>query len=398
MQNRKQKILTTAVATALAASLLIGGGTFAYLQDNTDDVVNNFNTNQVTVDLEETTENDYEIIPGTEEAKDPKVTVNNTVDSYVYVEVTDATDGLVDYEIAEGWTKLDGYDNVYYREVAADAEVKEFYVLDGNKVTYDASLTNTDMVDAEGNLKEGLALTFKAYAIQKEPFADAVAAWEGKETQFVEDEESLKAALEAGGDVVVNADVALDYTNVTGPADGSSPMMVITADTTLDLQGTVAPNTATTTASLPTTPVVMSIESGTTVIDGDGTISAEAGTNNSYGINVNGGNLVINGGNYYGAMTAVQVQKGSLTINGGFFDLAPTIKSLAPSFSKYLVNCIDDAYKDGSATVTITGGTFVNFDPSVSPEGVGTSYVADGYTVVSETQGNGDVWYTVVPA
>ena len=398
MQNRKQKILTTAVATALAASLLIGGGTFAYLQSETDDVVNNFNTNQVTVDLEETTENDYEIIPGTEEAKDPKVTVNNTVDSYVYVEVTDATDGLVDYEIAEGWTKLDGYDNVYYREVAADAEVKEFYVLDGNKVTYDASLTNTDMVDAEGNLKEGLALTFKAYAIQKEPFADAVAAWEGKETQFVEDEESLKAALEAGGDVVVNADVALDYTNVTGPADGSSPMMVITADTTLDLQGTVAPNTATTTASLPTTPVVMSIESGTTVIDGDGTISAEAGTNNSYGINVNGGNLVINGGNYYGAMTAVQVQKGSLTINGGFFDLAPTIKSLAPSFSKYLVNCIDDAYKDGSATVTITGGTFVNFDPSVSPEGVGTSYVADGYTVVSETQGNGDVWYTVVPA
>lgn len=398
MQNRKQKILTTAVATALAASLLIGGGTFAYLQDETNDVVNNFETNQVTVDLEETTGNDYNIIPGTEEDKDPKVTVNNTVDSYVYVEVTDATDGLVDYTIAEGWTLLDGYDNVYYREIAVDAEVKEFYVLDGNKVTYDASLTNTDMVDAEGNLKEGLALTFKAYAIQKEPFADAVAAWEGKETQFVEDEESLKAALEAGGDVVVNADVALDYTNVTGPADGSSPMMVITADTTLDLQGTVAPNTATTTASLPTTPVVMSIESGTTVIDGDGTISAEAGTNNSYGINVNGGNLVINGGNYYGAMTAVQVQKGSLTINGGFFDLAPTIKSLAPSFSKYLVNCIDDAYKDGSATVTITGGTFVNFDPSVSPEDVGTSYVADGYTVVSETQGNGDVWYTVVPA
>lgn len=398
MQNRKQKILTTAVATALAASLLIGGGTFAYLQDNTDDVVNTFKTNQVTVDLTETTENDYEIIPGTEEAKDPKVTVNNTVDSYVFVEVTDATDGLVDYTIAEGWTLLDGYDNVYYREVAADAETKEFYVLSDNKVTYDAALQNSDMVDEDGNLKEGLALTFRAYAIQKEPFADAVAAWDGKETQFVEDEESLKAALEAGGDVVVNADVALDYTNVTGPTDGSSPMMVITADTTLDLQGTVAPNTATTTVSLPTTPVVMSIESGTTVIDGDGTISAEAGTNNSYGINVNGGNLVINGGNYYGAMTAVQVQKGSLTINGGFFDLAPTIKELAPSFSTYLVNCIDAAYKDGSATVTVTGGTFVNFDPSVSPEGAGTSYVADGYTVVSEPQGNGDVWYTVVPA
>ena len=35
--------------------------------------------------------------------KDPKVTVDATVDSYVYVEVTDATKGLVSYVIADGW-------------------------------------------------------------------------------------------------------------------------------------------------------------------------------------------------------------------------------------------------------------------------------------------------------
>ena len=41
--------------------------------------------------------------------KDPKkATVDNTVDSYVYVEITDATEGLVSYAIADGWTKLDG--------------------------------------------------------------------------------------------------------------------------------------------------------------------------------------------------------------------------------------------------------------------------------------------------
>ena len=45
----KKKMTTTALAVALAVLLLIGGGTFAYLQSTTDDVTNNFKTNQVTV-------------------------------------------------------------------------------------------------------------------------------------------------------------------------------------------------------------------------------------------------------------------------------------------------------------------------------------------------------------
>ena len=126
-------------------------------------------------------------------------------------------------------------------------------------------------------------------------------------------------------------------------------------------------------------------------------VSAEAGYNNSYAIQVSGGSLVINSGSYYGAMSAVQVAKGSCIINGGFFDLAPTIKSAAPNFSSYLINCIDSAYADGTATVEIKGGTFVNFDPSKAPEAGSPSFVADGYKVVSETQSNGEVWYTVVP-
>ena len=96
-------------------------------------------------------------------------------------------------------------------------------------------------------------------------------------------------------------------------------------------------------------------------------------------------------------MTAVQVQKGSLEINGGFFDMAPTCKAQVPQYAKYVVNCIDAAWRDGTAKVSIKGGTFVNFDPSANPEGEGTSYVADGYMVVSEAHGS-DTWYTVVKA
>lgn len=71
------------------------------------------------------------------------------MDSYVYVEITDATEGLVSYAIADGWTKLDGYDNIYYREVAANAETKTFSVLAGDSVTYDAALGNSDMMEGD---------------------------------------------------------------------------------------------------------------------------------------------------------------------------------------------------------------------------------------------------------
>jgi len=176
--TKSKKTLTTALAIGLAAVMTIGGGTFAYLHGETQEVKNEFKTNNVIVDLDETTGNQYDIIPGTSQSKDPKVTVTNTIDSYAYVEITDATDGLVTYDIADGWTKLDGYDNVYYREVAANADVKEFYVLKDNTVSYAAKLLNSDMVDENGQLKEGVALTFKAYAVQKTPFDNPVNAFE----------------------------------------------------------------------------------------------------------------------------------------------------------------------------------------------------------------------------
>ena len=95
MERKKKKTLTTALAVAVAALLLIGGGTFAYFQSQSIDVINMFNANKVTVNLTETTGSNYDIIPGTSETKDPKVTVDNSIDAYVYVTVTDNTDGMV---------------------------------------------------------------------------------------------------------------------------------------------------------------------------------------------------------------------------------------------------------------------------------------------------------------
>lgn len=403
MEGKKKKLLTTGLAVALAALLLIGGGTFAYLQGTSQSVKNTFETNKVDVTLTETEgENlgyNYNIIPGTTQPKNPKVIVDNTVDAYVFVEVTDNTYGLVTYEIAEGWNLLGGYENVYYREVAKDAGVKEFSVLKDDKVIYSAALENKDMLNEEGKLKDGIELTFKALAKQKEGFYTAVDAYLGIPISNVATQDEFKDALEsinAGGTIVLTGDVAVV---TSGTGDDLVPQMSISKDMTLDLSGQkLFVDSSVYNETLSYTPALLEVvDEATLTINGNGTINAEAGYNNSYGIDVNGGNLIINGGNYYGALTAIQVTQGSLVINDGFFDLAPTCKAAAPEYAKYVVNCIDDYYKDKTATISITGGTFVNFDPSANPEGEGTSYVAEGYKVVSKEQTNGEIWYTVVP-
>lgn len=138
------------------------------------------------------------------------------------------------------------------------------------------------------------------------------------------------------------------------------------------------------------------------IVDADTTINADdnggikTGENGGYGINVrNGAKLTINGGNYYGGGTAVQVQKGELTINGGIFAVEPYDD---PRYGyNFLLNCIDTAYKNETAKIIVKGGIFKNFNPADNTaEGEHTNFVADGYTVVSMKDGE-DTFYAVLP-
>ena len=133
------------------------------------------------------------------------------------------------------------------------------------------------------------------------------------------------------------------------------------------------------------------------IVDADVIINAttggiNTGTNGGYGINVrNGATLTINGGTYYGGGTAVQVQKGTLIINDGTFACEPYSD---PTYGyKFLINCIDAAWKDGTAKISIKGGTFVKFDPSDSasenPKG---NFCASGYVAVKSGTDDAPVW------
>ena len=139
------------------------------------------------------------------------------------------------------------------------------------------------------------------------------------------------------------------------------------------------------------------------IVDADTTVNANAnggidtGINGGYGINVRkGAKLTINGGYYYGGGTAVQVQEGELTINGGIF----AVEAFGEPYGyNFLLNCLDSAYKNGSAKIIVKGGTFVNFNPADNgAEGEHTNFVADGYTVVSmKDEDSEDTLYEVLP-
>lgn len=205
----------------------------------------------------------------------------------------------------------------------------------------------------------------------------------------VTDEASLRGALALGGEVTLESDIALNvpYYDTTSLV----PILTIVKNTNLNLNGkkiylSLAPNT-----QLLHTPAILCVDGATVEINGDGIIDAEAGDNNSYGINIiNNGSLTVNSGTIYGAITAIQVQKGTLVIKDGFFDFAKTANASAPAESKkYIINAIDANWKNGSAKITIYGGTF-GHNYSVSPEADGKLYLPDGYGVVQE----GD-YYTV---
>ncbi len=104
---------------------------------------------------------------------------------------------------------FNGYDNVYYREVKSSNEKQEFYVLKDNKVTYDAALGNSDMMEGDA-LKDGVALTFKAHAIQSEPFANAVDAYKQMPT-FVSSAADLKEMLQQnGGNIILQDNITVE--------------------------------------------------------------------------------------------------------------------------------------------------------------------------------------------
>ena len=161
--------------------------------------------------------------------------------------------------------------------------------------------------------------------------------------------------------------------------------LTINKSITLDLNGKTIRNTEDIWGD--TANAILSITSGAKVtITGNGIMDAKE--NDCYTINVAKGDLTIENGTFYGNVSVVQVEEGTLSVKGGTFDLHQKWEGS----SKYLFNCIDSEFTSGNAKVAISGGTFVGFDPNVSPEqkvdGKTPSFAAPGVGITKNENGS----------
>ena len=124
-----------------------------------------------------------------------------------------------------------------------------------------------------------------------------------------------------------------------------------------------------------------------------GTFDGGSGGNNQCIHVANGATVTIKGGTFTVGSDAkgegnsvIESNGGNIIIEGGFFQTDYNWRGFY-----YVLN----QQNNNPGTITVKGGTFVNYDPSKGDDHLGGNFVADGYKVVSEAHGS-DTWYKVV--
>ena len=197
-----------------------------------------------------------------------------------------------------------------------------------------------------------------------------------------------------------------NLTDAIAAADGGTVTMlkdavftdtcIVTGPVTLDMNGHTISNTSGIWDQDDGKWSLISVRgNGDLTITGNGTLSTLK--DDIYAVDVYDAtsSCTIESGTFIGNVHAVYVRDGNLTVNGGHFSVQQKYSQEQPD--EFVLNCYDAHYKAGTAKITVTGGTFENFDPAdCEAEGEDTNFVANGYTVTSEEIGK-NTWYTVVP-
>lgn len=122
--------------------------------------------------------------------------------------------------------------------------------------------------------------------------------------------------------------------------------------------------------------------SGDLTITGEGTVTAVEDNSAAMAVWVRSpkAKVTLAGGTYTQQISntgdthfdLIYVERGTAEITGGKYE------AYTPEWT---LNCKDEHYKSGEAKITVTGGTFVGFDPANNlAEGTGTAFTAPGYT------------------
>lgn len=198
MKTRSKALLLILCAMLLLVASALG--TVAYLTVQ-DTVTNTFSVGKVDATLIEGSagkrsmrarstgapvdENDHILMPGHTYTKDHTIHVDAvSEDSYIFVKVengiasyeaaSSAEEGgyrtIADQITANGWTALESAADVYYREYVKSSTGSDFAVFDTFKIA-----DNANDAESWGSCDAQVVVT--AYAVQKEGFDTASAAW-----------------------------------------------------------------------------------------------------------------------------------------------------------------------------------------------------------------------------
>lgn len=214
--KKTKALLAMACAVMLVVTSVMG--TMAYLTDH-DKVTNTFTVGSVTLGKDQQAgldeaktningqpvdnagnvvelasaprvdNNQYKLMPGHSYTKDPTVHVNNiSEDCWVFVKVENGISAyesaaagyskISDQITANGWTALTGVANVYYREYTKANATSGKDVTDYTVFGHFEIADNADTVDGWADIDaESTTIVINAYAVQKDGFTTAAAAW-----------------------------------------------------------------------------------------------------------------------------------------------------------------------------------------------------------------------------
>ena len=428
MANTKRALLTSVLAIVACVAMLIGS-TFAWFTDTASTGVNKIQAGNLDVELaykNAKTEGNFK------EAKaDTKVFDENALwepgyVEYVVLKISNAGNLALKYQLGINIADEKGSTNVYGDTFKLSDYIR-FAVIDGDKTEGDINrdalvkaagegkalnegYTAEDHLDKKGDEKivtlavwmpttvgneanhkadaaaPTIDLGIKVYATQYTYESDSFNdQYDAKATYYpVLDQAGLKDALAAGGEVKLDKDVATDA------------LLIAKKSATLDLGGKTIANTVDiwNESTMAWSLISARGKDTTLTITGKGTLKAKE--NDNFAIDVqDGATVIVKDGTFIGNIHAVYVYEGTAIIEGGFFSVQQKYPDAAKA-NEFVLNCYDANRADGKAKITVTGGTFVNFNPAdCQAEGAGTNFVADGYSVVAEKHGD-DTWYKVV--
>lgn len=124
---------------------------------------------------------------------------------------------------------------------------------------------------------------------------------------------------------------------------------------------------------------------GDLTITGNGTFQTKA--NDCYAVDVrDGATLTIENGTLVGNIHAVYVHKGTAYIKGGTYSVQQKYPQTGKG-DEFVLNLYDTNRSNGTAKMTVTGGTFANFNPAnCQAEGANTNFCAEGYSTKQEDE------------